>query len=106
MCKLLPQRVHVLATSLKIRLFVLQKRFWDALNEVEKVLNEDTASLNVSTKISKSVMDEFYKTLSSCNDAVDEVNFFGSFAIFFQVITNFIKLKLGVLNYTIFRFKS
>ncbi|EJW85008.1 hypothetical protein WUBG_04080 [Wuchereria bancrofti] len=72
MCKLLPRRVHVLATSLKIRLFVLQKRFWDALSEVEKVLNEDTASLDVSTKISKSVMDEFYKALSTCDDAVDE----------------------------------
>ncbi|CAG9540905.1 unnamed protein product [Cercopithifilaria johnstoni] len=73
MFKLLPRRIHVLATSLKIRLFVLQKRFWDALQEVEKVLNEDTASLDVSMKISKSVMDEFYKTLSTCDDAVDEV---------------------------------
>ncbi|KAK6105371.1 hypothetical protein QQG55_19975 [Brugia pahangi] len=72
MFKLLPRRVHVLATSLKIRFFVLQKRFWDALNEVEKVLNEDTASLDVSKKISKSVMDEFYKVLSNCDDAVDE----------------------------------
>ncbi|KAL3997220.1 hypothetical protein ACH3XW_9975 [Acanthocheilonema viteae] len=72
MCKLLPRHVHILATSLKIRLFVLQKRFWDALHEVEKVLNEDTASLDVSMKISKSVMDEFYKTLSTCDDAVDE----------------------------------
>ncbi|KAM3722393.1 Ferrochelatase [Dirofilaria immitis] len=72
MCKLLPQRTHVLATSLKIRLFVLQKRFWDALYEIEKVLNEDTASLDVSTKISKCVMDEFYKALSDCDDAVDE----------------------------------
>ncbi|VDO14002.1 unnamed protein product [Brugia timori] len=68
----MPRRVHVLATSLKIRFFVLQKRFWDALNEVEKVLNEDTASLDVSKKISKSVMDEFYKALSNCDDAVDE----------------------------------
>lgn len=75
MCKLLPRRVHVLATSLRIRLFVLQKRFWDALKEVEKVLNEDTASLDVTMKIPKSIMDEFYKTISACDDAVDEVNF-------------------------------
>ncbi|MCP9259911.1 hypothetical protein DINM_003118 [Dirofilaria immitis] len=46
MCKLLPQRTHVLATN--------------------------TASLDVSTKISKCVMDEFYKALSDCDDAVDE----------------------------------
>uniref|UniRef100_A0A183HTL6 TPR_REGION domain-containing protein n=1 Tax=Onchocerca flexuosa TaxID=387005 RepID=A0A183HTL6_9BILA len=76
MRRLLPQRTHVLATSLKIRFFVLQKRFWDALHEIEKVLNEDTASLDVSTKVSKSVMDEFYKTLSNCDNAVDEVHFF------------------------------
>uniref|UniRef100_A0A8R1XPG5 Uncharacterized protein n=1 Tax=Onchocerca volvulus TaxID=6282 RepID=A0A8R1XPG5_ONCVO len=72
MCRLLPQRTHILATSLKIRFFVLQKRFWDALHEIERVLNEDTASLDVSTKVSKSVMDEFYKTLSNCDNAVDE----------------------------------
>ncbi|EFO19810.1 hypothetical protein LOAG_08680 [Loa loa] len=72
MFKLLPRRIHVLATSLKIRLFVLQKRFWDALREVEKVLNEDTAGLDVSTKISKSVMDEFYEALSACDNSVDE----------------------------------
>ncbi|VDK88853.1 unnamed protein product [Litomosoides sigmodontis] len=72
MCKLLPRRVHVLATSLRIRLFVLQKRFWDALTEVEKVLNEDTASLDVTTKIPKCVMDELYKAISKCDDAVDE----------------------------------
>uniref|UniRef100_A0A0R3S472 TPR_REGION domain-containing protein n=1 Tax=Elaeophora elaphi TaxID=1147741 RepID=A0A0R3S472_9BILA len=72
MYKLLPRRVHVLATSLKIRLFVRQKRFWDALQEVEKVLNEDTTSLDVSMKISKSVMDEFYEALSTRDDAFDE----------------------------------
>uniref|UniRef100_A0A915PXU9 Uncharacterized protein n=1 Tax=Setaria digitata TaxID=48799 RepID=A0A915PXU9_9BILA len=76
MCELLPRRVHILAVSLKIRFFVRQKRFSDALCQVEKVLNEDTACLDVSKKISKSVMDEFFRAISSCDDAVDEAKRF------------------------------
>uniref|UniRef100_A0A183ELH9 PCI domain-containing protein n=1 Tax=Gongylonema pulchrum TaxID=637853 RepID=A0A183ELH9_9BILA len=74
--RLLPRRVHVLATSLRIRLFVRQVRFWDALEEIEKVLNEDVSCLHVHTKICKSVMDEFYSAISSRDDAVDEAKRF------------------------------
>lgn len=85
--KLLPQHVHVLATSLKIRLFVRQKRFWDALQEVEKVLNEDTAGLDVRTKVCKSVMDEFYTAISDCDDAIDEVRFcYAHISVCFQAL--------------------
>ncbi|VDN04546.1 unnamed protein product [Thelazia callipaeda] len=69
---LLPRHTHVLSSSLKIRFFVRQKRFWDAIREIENVLNNDTAGYNVSSKICKSVLDDFYGSISKCNDAVDE----------------------------------
>lgn len=71
----MPDRVHVLGTSLRIRLFALQFRFDDALKEIEKVLNEETPGLEVACKISTFALDELYRAITSKTNTSNEVYF-------------------------------
>lgn len=74
LCKLLPRRVHVLSSSLKIHFFAKCGRFNEALEEIENVLNEDNACLEVSVKLTKAALDEFYSAILTRNDMLDEVS--------------------------------
>ena len=73
LAQILPKKVHVLATSLRVRFFAASGRFREAFDELENVLNGDGPNLDVNCRISNLALDELFRAITARTDTQQEV---------------------------------